>query len=93
MHTQHLWNSQEIRVHLIGLLIECPYDRGNPLECPLYHFREKPIAERLSWLKGLSDRQLQDMYDYHFRCLEEKEGQILPGANGTATGASLHPNE
>ena len=62
-----------LRAHLMGLAVACPYDQGNPSDCPLCALRKGPMRERMSWVASLKDDEIARIYQFHLRCLEVKE--------------------
>ena len=46
----------------------CPVDRSNPVDCPLFGLRPLPARERRTWIRGLSDAELEYLAKYHTCC-------------------------
>ena len=65
-------NLNHFRVVTMGLMFECPYTH-NPVDCPVHSLRLKPVAERISWVKQLSDEDCRNFYMQHLACLDTKE--------------------
>jgi len=61
------------RVMLKGLLLECPYHRGNPEDCQLNKIRNLPEVERIKWASNLTDEECHGIYSQHILCIREKE--------------------
>lgn len=51
---------------------ECPLDRTNPPDCPLYALRPFSAPERRKWIRRLSDMELEYLGSYHSCCLTDK---------------------
>jgi hypothetical protein len=51
---------------------ECPLDRGNPPDCPLFALRPFSAPERRKWIRRLSDMELEYLGSYHSCCLTDK---------------------
>ena len=58
---------------IFGLAVACPFDQGNPCNCPLHELRKKSLQERYRWLLDLSEADLRDILTNHRKCLDEKE--------------------
>jgi hypothetical protein len=71
-------NRDRLRTFVIGLTVACPYDQGNPDECPLCSLRKKPIADRVRWVNSLSEAELSAIAESHADCLTAKEAQDIP---------------
>lgn len=61
------------RISLFGLIFSCPFDKGNPEGCQLHNLRNLDPAERLAWVRSLSDDQAAEYIESHRRCLCWKE--------------------
>lgn len=71
-----------LRNAVIGLSIACPFDQGNPEDCPLCSIRKKPVRERFEWVQSLSGEELVDLYRYHGSCIVDREKRAAE-ENGT----------
>lgn len=54
--------------YLVGLLMECPVQGGNPSSCPLFEKRKLPMVERYEWSKTLSHEEATDLFRICARC-------------------------
>lgn len=54
-----------------GLLIECPKEGRNPLNCPLAKIRALDIEKRGEWLQSLSYREKKELYSQHKECMSK----------------------
>ena len=66
-------NLTDQRTLLTGLLFECPLG-GNPTDCQLCAIRQRPVSERLQYLRDLSDAEAERTYESHVCCLRQKTG-------------------
>lgn len=64
---------QYLQVKVFGLSLACPFDQGNPCDCPLHEIRKKKLEEKIKWLNKLSDEGVLNILTYHQICLGEKE--------------------
>lgn len=64
---------QDLRALLTGLVFECPVG-GNPVDCQLCEIRQRAVADRLQYLRDLSDAEAERLYASHKRCLRDKVG-------------------
>jgi len=62
----------------MGLTFACPYDQGNPSECPLCEVRGLPVRRRVTWVKMLTDDDLAFLETYHQICLQCRESFVTP---------------
>lgn len=51
---------------------DCPAERMNPVECPLFGLRPLPVRERKIWIAKLTDDELEYLATYHTCCYTEK---------------------
>jgi hypothetical protein len=51
---------------------QCPVDGANPVDCPLSGVRRLAARERRSWIRRLSDEELEYLATYHRCCLAVK---------------------
>jgi hypothetical protein len=58
---------------IFGLAVACPFDQGNPCNCPLHELRKKTLRERHEWLQALSEEDISNILTFHKKCLGEKE--------------------
>jgi hypothetical protein len=73
MKTDPPTDRERLRAHIIALTMACPFDQGNPADCPLCSVRQKPVKERLIWVDSLSDSETARIARHHRLCLEAKE--------------------
>jgi len=76
-------NRQYMKERVFGLSVACPFDQGNPCDCPLHEIRKKSIEERYQWFRGLSDERILEILTYHKKCLGEKENSAVNSAGDT----------
>jgi hypothetical protein len=57
---------------ILRLAVDCPVDRINPLDCPLYLIRKLELPERLKWFDALTADDLQYLSTYHCICMKFK---------------------
>ena len=55
--------------NVLHLTTGCPFDRKNPLFCPLRQVRKLPLNERIKWVRLLNDEDLEYFSAYHEICL------------------------
>jgi hypothetical protein len=67
------------KLMLLGLYT-CPVNKNNPIECQLFTLRNKfgypedsSYASWYEWVRGLSDKEAEDIYLQHKECLQCKE--------------------
>lgn len=53
--------------------MHCPYDQGNPKNCPLHAMRLTPMPARMQWVRKCTDLDLRSIVRYHFACISTKE--------------------
>ena len=61
-----------IRTAMHGRILRCSMG-DNPTDCPLHEIRKLPVEERIAWLDSKSDDELMGLFQYHVRCLGEKQ--------------------
>ena len=59
----------ELRANLLALSEACPFDQGNPEDCPLFLLRKMEPKERLQWSHALGENDLAYIVAYHHVCL------------------------
>ena len=59
--------------NILGLTLACPYDDRNPEFCPLCDVRKLPVRQRITWVKMLSDDDVEYLATYHQICLHCRE--------------------
>jgi hypothetical protein len=57
----------------IGLLVECPLNRGNPAGCQLFEKRQLPLTQRYAWSKSLT---MEEAFVALDRCAECMARQV-----------------
>jgi len=82
---------QYLLEEIFGLAVACPFDQGNPCECPLHELRKKSLQQRYQWLQDLSDDSLREILVFHRKCLDEKEELSAPVAAPQTSEADLRP--
>lgn len=60
----------QLLTNLAELSKACPVHESNPEDCPLYPLRKLKPAERLRWLRALSEEDLSYLAAYHHVCLK-----------------------
>ena len=50
----------------------CPAERSNPVDCPLFGLRPLLLRERKTWIAKLTDEELEYLASYHTCCYTEK---------------------
>ncbi len=63
---------EELTTLLIGLLVTCPVDGGNPEDCCLNDLRKRPMRERYGWVKALTLEEKRAAWRRHLECAEQK---------------------
>jgi len=66
----------QMRVHLMGLTVACPYDGKNPSDCPLCALRQHSMDERFDWADSLSAKEVAVILRTHAECLARKESLL-----------------
>lgn len=65
------------RLHLmtrvVGLSIACPFSQDNPERCQLCEVRALPMAERIEWVRSLSEEEMNGISIGHEACLKALE--------------------
>ncbi len=61
----------EVRLAMHGRILRCSLG-GNPKECPLHEIRQRSIEERIVWLDSKSEEEVEALFSYHLKCLDEK---------------------
>jgi hypothetical protein len=89
MHTSP--RKQYLLEEIFGLAVACPFDQGNPCNCPLHDLRKKGLRERYEWLQSLSEEALFDVLGFHQKWLEKKENFKAPAYAPQAFEATLQP--
>lgn len=77
---------EELLSNLSQLAKACPFHQSNPEDCPLFPLRRLSPAERLRWLKSLSEADLSYLAAYHHICLRVKM-ELQSAANENALHA------
>jgi hypothetical protein len=62
-----------LQKQVFGLSVCCPFDQGNPCDCPLHAVRKMGVMERFEWLHGQSEENMRNFLTSCQKCLEEKE--------------------
>jgi len=62
-----------LRLDLVGLSVECPFDGTNPCTCPLHEIRKKTLRERYEWAQKLNKSDALSILFFHQDCLKQKE--------------------
>lgn len=62
----------ELLANLSELSKNCPFHLANPKDCPLFPLRKLKPAQRLMWLRALSEKDLSYLNTYHHVCLRIK---------------------
>lgn len=63
----------QVMTRVVGLAIACPYSQDNPQRCQLCDVRALPMAERIEWVRGLSDDEMNGISIGHEACLKALE--------------------
>jgi hypothetical protein len=53
---------------LIGLLVACPSQGGNPAHCQLHQMRLRPMSDRFAWAQQLPPAEIQRIIATHQQC-------------------------
>lgn len=61
----------EARYAIHGRILRCPMG-DNPADCPLYEIRLLPVEERIAWLESKTDDEVEALYSFHLRCLDDQ---------------------
>ena len=56
-----------------GLVIHCPMG-DSVKDCPANEIRLHPIRKRLRIVDEMSESDIEQIIDYHLKCLAEREG-------------------
>jgi len=68
-----------LRDNLLSLAGNCPVERSNPEDCPLFAIRKLGPAKRLQWFNDLPKDDLAYLNAYHCVCarikLESRRGK------------------
>lgn len=62
----------ELLANLSALSKNCPFHQANPEDCPMFPLRKLKPAQRLAWLRALSEKELSYLATYHHVCLRIK---------------------
>jgi hypothetical protein len=63
---------EQKKAWVVGLLFECPF--GKALDaCPAKEARKLPISDRVDTLKGMTEKQLDQIIAHHWDCLRQRE--------------------
>ncbi len=62
----------------IGLSRNCPVDRSNPRNCPLFGLRPLFARDRKAWIRHLALEELEYLATYHAYCAGEKARTARP---------------
>jgi hypothetical protein len=62
-------------MRLFGLIIDCPFPKSVST-CPFLNVRNKPVIERLSWLKSKSLIEIQMIEQEHLVCFLRREVEL-----------------
>jgi hypothetical protein len=65
-----------LRDTILTLSNGCPLDQANSIACPLHDARRLPLEQRMDWLFGLKDAELNYLVAYHFDC-QKRRGEFL----------------
>ena len=52
------------------LSVACPLDNCNTPNCPLHKVRSLLLEEKIKWVRGLSDEDIEYLTTYHQICLQ-----------------------
>ncbi|MBK1792148.1 hypothetical protein [Persicirhabdus sediminis] len=64
----------DLKSIIFGLTIACPFSPNDaPSHCQLREIRKLPLAERLAWMKQLTDEERLQFYQNHLQCLKKRE--------------------
>jgi hypothetical protein len=73
-------NLEEKRIWLFGVVNGCPLN--SPCKnCPFEVMRIEPLTERWRYLCDLTDNEVEDLVNYHVRCLFERELKQFKGVS------------
>ena len=81
---------QYLLEEIFGLAVACPFDQGNPCNCPLHDLRKQGLKERYESLQELSGEDMLKILIFHQKCLEEKEEiKIRPTVEAARAAAPI----
>jgi len=62
-----------LRDKIFILSVVCPFDQGNPCECPFHETEKRNLNKRMEWLNELSEEAILNFDTYCGVCWEENE--------------------
>jgi len=65
---------KKLKSKVFELSIACPYDQGNPNDCPLCQIRKQSPKDRYAWVEQLGVEEAEQILTHHKLCLAQKEG-------------------
>jgi len=68
-----------LRDNLLSLAVQCPMERANPVDCPLFDVRKLDPSKGRQWFKGLTRDDLVYLNAYHCVCAQLRMESRLPG--------------
>ena len=62
-----------LRAEFSILADACPFDQGNPHDCPFHEVRNKSPQEILAWFDALTEEAILNIHTYCLLCLEVRK--------------------
>ncbi len=69
-----------LRDNLLSLAVQCPVERSNPVDCPLFGVRKLGRLNRRPWFQELAGDDLVYLNLYHCVCARIKMESRVPGS-------------
>ena len=69
--TEH--NDNAVKIAWIqGLLVACPMQKALD-DCPANELRKLPLADRMRFVKKMSNKELDSVIEHHKKCIHKRE--------------------
>ena len=61
-------NATSNKLHISGLMFNCPVNQDNPKNCVLHEIRKLECSEKMKWFNSLSIIEMDNICDAHALC-------------------------